>query len=256
MNILAINGSHRGENGLTQILIDKLFVGAKNEGASCESVILSKKKINLCKGCRICQTSNSYLKCIYEDKDDIKEILGKISESDIVIYATPIYIFNMSGLMKIFLERVMSSTADSSIRTLSNTGLIFHHINKKIASKPFVLLTCQDNFENETFQNVVDYFRIYSRFLDAPFVGSLNRKSGQFILKQSNGSSHVKVDSVLKAYIKAGEELAKYGSIIPKTLKRANENVISIPKIIEFMLGIKKLRNNKMFMNKILEKAK
>jgi multimeric flavodoxin WrbA len=255
MKILAINSSHRGENGLTQILIDKLFIGAKREGANCETIILSKKKINPCKGCRVCQTDKSYLKCVYDDKDDIKEILTKIIESDLIIYATPIYVFNMSGLMKIFIERIMASTADSAIRTLSKSGLIFHHINKKVASKPFILLTCQDNFEKETYQNVVDYFKIYSEFLDATFIGNLNRKSGQLFLNQSSELYQEKINSVYEAYTKAGEELAVHNKLTKKTLKRANQNIINMPRLIEFILGIKILRKNKFFMQKILENA-
>lgn len=256
MKILAINGSHRGENGLTQILIEKLFLGAKREGASCETIVLSKKKINPCKGCRVCQTEKNYLKCVYDDKDDLKEIIDKIIESDVIIYATPIYVFNMSGLMKIFIERIMASTADSAIKKLSKSGLLFHHINEKIASKPFILLTCQDNFEKETHQNVVDYFKIYSEFLDASFIGSLNRKSGQLFLNQSSGLYQEKINSVYEAYTKAGEELVIHKKLSKGTIKRANQNIINMPKAIEFMLGIKVLRKNKSFMQKILENTR
>jgi len=256
MKILAINGSHRGESGLTQILIDKLFIGAKKEGANCKTIVLSKMKINPCKGCHVCQTDKSYLQCIFDDKDDIKEILNKIEQSDIIIFATPIYVFSMSGLMKIFIERIMVSTADSSIRTLSKSGLIFHHINERIASKPFLLITCQDNFENETHKNVVDYFKVYSEFLDAPFIGNLNRKSGQLILNQSNKLYQDKINIVYESYIKAGEELVIHNKISQKTQKRANQNIIPIPKIIEFMLGIKIFRKNNSFMQKILINAK
>jgi multimeric flavodoxin WrbA len=252
MKIIAINGSHRGDRGLTQILINQLFIGAQRAGAHCETIVLSNKKINLCKGCRVCQTNKSYLQCVFDDKDDIKEILKKIEESDIIIFATPIYVFSMSGLMKIFIERIMASTADSSIRTLSQSGLLFHHINKKIASKPILIVTCQDNIEDKTYQNVVDYFKIYSEFLDAPVIGNLHRKSGQLFLDQSNELYQSKINAVLESYSKAGEELVIYSRIKKETQKRANQNITPIPKLIEFMLSIPFFRKSNFFMMKIL----
>ena len=42
MKIIAINGSHRGTMGYTHFLIEKLFEGAKKEGAECEEITLAK----------------------------------------------------------------------------------------------------------------------------------------------------------------------------------------------------------------------
>lgn len=55
MKILAINGSHRGEAGYTQFLLDKVLEGARSAGADCESVALAKLKMIPCRGCLACQ---------------------------------------------------------------------------------------------------------------------------------------------------------------------------------------------------------
>lgn len=252
MKIIAINGSHRGKHGLTQILIEQFFVGAKRAGAQCETVVLSKKKIIPCKGCRVCQTENSYLHCIYEKKDDTIAIIKKIEQADIIIYATPIYVFSMSGIMKIFIERIMASTSDSTIRTISKSGLIFHHVNKKIASKRVILITCQDNAENRSYNNVVDYFKMFSAFLDAPVIAKFHRKSGELFLTESKKLYSDKIRSVYKAYAKAGEELVIYNKISKATINKANQNIIPIPKLIEVMLNIPIFRKSNFIMQKIL----
>jgi multimeric flavodoxin WrbA len=257
MRIVAINGSHRGKNGYTQFLIDKLFEGAGNAGAQCETIVLADYKINRCKGCRICHTQKSYLKCIYDGKDDVAALFDIMRSADILIYATPIYIFNMTGLMKTFLDRV-TSTADSSITTLSDSGLFFHHFDKKLNSKPFVLLTCQDNFESETSKNVVSYFKTFSNFFDAPLLGILVRKSGSLTGHGKDRQKEInypKIMSAHQAYIQAGEELVKKGKISAKTQRIANQNIIPMPTIVEYILKLKFIRKNKMIMKKIFQQA-
>ncbi len=106
MKILAINGSHSGKRGYTHFLIEKIFSGAKNAGADCEEITLSELKINICKACGVCNTEKHLLKCIFDGKDDVAMIFDKMREADIIVYATPIYVFNMSGLMKVFLDRI------------------------------------------------------------------------------------------------------------------------------------------------------
>ena len=257
MKIVAINGSHRGESGYTQFLIDKVFEGARNAGARCETIVLAKQRINGCLGCRVCHTEKSYLKCVYDEKDEVSKLFDIMRTSDMLIYATPIYVFNMTGLMKVFFDRI-TSTADSSKLALSDSGLFFHHIEKQLVCKPFVLLTCQDNFESETSKNVVSYFKTFSKFLDAPLVGILIRKSGSLVghgKDQDREQKYPKIQYIYKALIKAGEELVKQGKISGKTQKTANQNIIDMPKFIEFILQFGFIRKNKRIMDKIFQKA-
>ena len=97
MKILAINASHQGKKGFTQFLINKLATGAAETGTEFETVVLAEQKINPCLGCQVCHTEHSYLKCVYEDNDDVRTIFNKMTEADIIIYATPVYVFSMSG---------------------------------------------------------------------------------------------------------------------------------------------------------------
>ncbi len=97
MKFIAINSSYRGDKGHTRVLIDYLWKGARSVGVDCESIMLTKHKINRCLACGNCHTTEHYLKCLYEEKDDVAKIFSKIASADLVIYATPVYVFGISS---------------------------------------------------------------------------------------------------------------------------------------------------------------
>ncbi len=135
MNIIAINGSHKGKGGYTHFLVEKLLAGAEKRGASCEEIILAEMKINTCKACNVCQSKGHFLRCIYEEKDDVAMIFDKMRKANIIVYATPIYVFGMSGLMKVFFDR-MNATGNSNEFRLSKSGLFFRYIIKRSIQNP------------------------------------------------------------------------------------------------------------------------
>ena len=65
MRILAINGSHRGKTGCTQLLLGKLGEGVHAAGAEFETVILAEKIINSCLACGFCGKSSTRGHCVY-----------------------------------------------------------------------------------------------------------------------------------------------------------------------------------------------
>ena len=231
MKILAINASHRGDKGHTHFLIGKLFQGAAASGAECEAITLAKLKINHCLACGQCHTGGHLLQCIYDDKDDVRAVFRKMAGADILIYGTPVYIFGMSGLLKVFFDR-MNATGDTLDLRMSEKGLIFHHIDRAICSKPFVALVCCDNVETETPRNVLSYFRTFSRFMDAPQVGVLVRNGGRLSGYGSDSGTQERFPKILEvyaAYEQAGRDLAKEGRIRRGTQRRANQEIIPVP---------------------------
>jgi multimeric flavodoxin WrbA len=68
-----------------------------------ELVRLSEYNLGTCKGCRICFDKGEEY-CPY--KDDRDKLIGKMNDSDGVIFASPNYSFQVSGLMKVFLDRL------------------------------------------------------------------------------------------------------------------------------------------------------
>lgn len=68
-----------------------------------ELVRLSDFNIGTCKGCRLCMDKGEEF-CPYKDDRDI--LIRKIHDSDGVVFVTPNYSFQVSALMKIFLDRL------------------------------------------------------------------------------------------------------------------------------------------------------
>lgn len=240
MRILAINGSHRGRRGFTQVLLDHMKAGAEEGGAEFETIVLAEKTINRCSGCETCHTERSYLRCVFEDKDEVQAIFREMRSADILVFATPVYVFAMSSLLKGFLDRI-NSTGDVDKLRVSNHGLVFHHIDAQLCSKPFVLVATCGNIEKETPKNVVDYFKTYSRFMDAPMLAALVR-SGSSLLGKSSDEELPKRADVLSAYREAGRDLALGGGISPRHIRQANRNIVPMSAPIKLLMHIKPLR--------------
>lgn len=78
--------------------------GAKEAGAELEVIFLAEKEINNCIACVKCWTKTPG-RCVL--KDDMAGLLRKFMQSDLVVMATPVYIYNVAGIMKTFLDRMM-----------------------------------------------------------------------------------------------------------------------------------------------------
>jgi multimeric flavodoxin WrbA len=106
MKILAINSSPRtGDQSKTELMLDHLVEGMQEAGADVEVVNLREKKIRYCIGCFTCWTKTPGL-CIHKD-DMTKELFPKWLNSDLVVYATPLYHYTVNAEMKAFIERTL-----------------------------------------------------------------------------------------------------------------------------------------------------
>ncbi len=227
MKLLAINASHRGDRGRTRFLLDRLFDGATEAGADCDIVTLARLKINRCLGCRQCQTEAHYLQCI--QKDDVSQVFEKMAAADVLVYATPVYLYAMTGLLKTFLDRIFGVCDVADIQ-VSHSGLIHHHVNEAVCRKPFVTLVVCGNIEAETPKNTLAYFHTYAKFMDAPRVGTLVRNAANYIEPESGGDiKDLRVRAVCAAYEQAGRELATLGRIRPATQRQANRELVPVP---------------------------
>ena len=98
--VLVITTSLRAKSNSDR-LTEELIRGAKDAGHEVENISLKGKEIRFCIGCLSCQKTQ---KCIL--KDDAIEIAEKIKESETLVFATPIYYYEMSGQMKTLLDRL------------------------------------------------------------------------------------------------------------------------------------------------------
>lgn len=100
--VIVISTSLRAGSN-SDILADKFIEGTVTAGNDVEKISLVGKNISFCKGCLACQVAG---KCVIND--DVNDIAVKVSEADVVVWATPIYYYEMSGQMKTLIDRMNS----------------------------------------------------------------------------------------------------------------------------------------------------
>lgn len=88
----------KGSN--SEVLADEFARGAKEAGNHVEKISLYDKIIGFCKGCLACQKTG---RCVIHDDADM--ITQKMLTADCIIFATPIYFYEMCGQMKTMLDR-------------------------------------------------------------------------------------------------------------------------------------------------------
>ncbi len=88
-------------NSNSELLAKSFVEGAKEAGNEVEYTSLKNKDICFCIGCLACQTIGH---CVI--KDDVADIMNSVLEADVVVWATPIYYYEMSGQMKTLIDRL------------------------------------------------------------------------------------------------------------------------------------------------------
>lgn len=98
--VIVISTSLRvGSN--SDMLADKFTEGALHAGHDVEKISLAGKNISFCRGCLACQKLG---RCVIDD--DANDIMQKVLNADVVVWAMPIYYYEMSGQMKVMIDRM------------------------------------------------------------------------------------------------------------------------------------------------------
>lgn len=103
-NIVVLNGSPR-KNGNTSALVQAFTEGAQSAGHTVTEFFLDKMDIHGCKGCF---GGHSSRECPYVQWDDMAQIYPAVKESDVVVLATPLYYWNMSGQLRTAVDRLFA----------------------------------------------------------------------------------------------------------------------------------------------------
>ena len=98
--VLIISSSPR-KGGNSDLLCDEFMKGALEAGNEVEKIVLKDKTVHPCTGCSVCSMYGK--PC--PQKDDAAEIVEKMIAADVIVMATPVYFYTMSGQMKIMIDR-------------------------------------------------------------------------------------------------------------------------------------------------------
>ncbi len=98
--VLIVSTSPRVHSN-SEALAEAFAGGARAAGHEAEVISLRGKTVNFCRGCFVCQEK---LRCVI--RDDADEICQKALQADVLVFATPIYYYEMSGQLKTLLDRL------------------------------------------------------------------------------------------------------------------------------------------------------
>ena len=102
--IIILNGSPR-KKGNTYTLVKAFTQGAESAGHTVTEFFLDSMNIHGCKGCF---GGHSGRECPCVQKDDMDKIYPTVRECDVIVLASPLYYWNMSGQLRTAVDRLFT----------------------------------------------------------------------------------------------------------------------------------------------------
>jgi multimeric flavodoxin WrbA len=148
MKIVCALGSPR-ETGNSSTVANRFSDTAGKLGARVKTFALNKLQYRGCQGCMACKTKLD--RCILED--DLTEVLEAVRETDVLVLASPVYFWDVSGQLKTFMDRTFSYLVPDFITNPVKSRLL--------PGKKLVFILTQGNPDEAMFANIFskfDYF--------------------------------------------------------------------------------------------------
>lgn len=227
MKIVAFNGSPHAEQSNTHVMVDAFLSGARDAGADTESIFLARKKINHCLGCFSCWVKTPG-KCI--QSDDMPELIGKYQSADVVVFATPLYVDNVSGIMKDFIDRLLP-LGDPHFE--KDPGGEVRHVSGPKKDPRFFLMVNSGFPEQSHFQVLRLLIRRMARNFSTDIAGEIYRGAG-CLLQDENTKPFV--DTYTALLRTAGSEFAKTGKLSDETIRRLEQPLIPAPNFADIFV--------------------
>ena len=99
-NVIIVTSSPR-KNGNSEILAQKFAEGAKSAGNQSNIIAVRNIDLKFCTGCLYCNTHD---KCVLND--GMNALYESFQNSDVLVFATPIYYYSVCGQLKTLLDRL------------------------------------------------------------------------------------------------------------------------------------------------------
>jgi len=202
------------------MMLNHLVEGMREAGADVEVVHLRQKKIKYCIGCFTCMTKTPGM-CVHKD-DMTNELFPKWLESDLVVYATPLFHHTVNAPMKTFIERTFP-ICEPFLEQDKNGRWV--HPQRHEYPEAVVLSVC--GFPEESAFEVLSH---YVNFLfhgeDRKLVAEIYRTAAEAIIRKKD-----KLDDILDATRQAGRELVESMAISPQTMARIKQPIDDVQAI-------------------------
>lgn len=157
--IIIADGSPRSSKvSNTQFLAENFMKGAEEAGAEVAYVKLKDHNIKHCIGCFTCWSATPG-KCVHND--DMTELLPLTEGADLVVYASPLYVFGVTGIMKNYMDRLLP---DVEPYMVSDENGISKHPARSKENQRFVLLSVAGFPDIKgNFDGMIEMFRCLDR---------------------------------------------------------------------------------------------
>ncbi len=226
MKITAINGSPKGRDGNTNIMVSAFLKGAEKAGAKTVNIFLAEKEVRHCKGCMSCWFSTPG-QCVIKD-DHMAEILAEGEGTDILVLATPLKYANISSMLKAFIERMLVFANPYIVK--DQAGETRHpkkadHAESSLYRAKLVLISNGGLGQRGHFQVISHWIKRLALNNLTEVIGEIYAPQGPLLNNQVE-ELHPVIDNYLQLLEKAGKEIVVQNGISAETEKLLEQNLI------------------------------
>lgn len=218
MNVVAINSSPHKDKGNTALILNPFLEGIKEAGAELELYYTQDLEINPCLGEFSCMVKSPG-KCI--QKDDMSWLDPKISQSDIVVLASPVYCDGVNGPMKTVMDRTLPEILP--FFEVENDHLR-HPLRDHVKSGKVVLVSNCGFWEMDNFNPLLTHMEAFCKNSHDKFAGALLRPHGPALRTMMERG--LPVNDVLDAAEEAGRQIVRNGEMPEETLKTVSRELL------------------------------
>lgn len=219
MRALVLNGSPTSDRGATYGVLQIFLRGMEKSGVEIDLVHLAKMKIDHCKGCFTCWTKTPGT-CI--QRDDMDELLPKVDGADFIIFATPVYVDGMTGLMKNAIDR--SIPLDSGKVILKDNHCRHPRRSGEKSAKVALVSVC-GFAEMDNFDPLVHHIKAICKNMGNEYVGAILRPYA-WALGNADRIG-IDTDDIIEALEEAGKQLVIDGKFDATTLRVIEKQLLS-----------------------------
>lgn len=201
MKIVSVNGSPKGKASNTHIMVNAFLNGAADAGAETTNIFLSEKEIKYCRGCHSCWFKTPG-QCVIHD--DMTEVLSLLSGAHVIILASPLYFNNISGTLKVFMDRLTFTGSPVQQKNTNPEKQIDKPV-EKIIPKLIMISNC-GYADRSQFQVVSLWIKRVASLMQTVLLGEIYAVQGKRLSSPSE-EIHPAVDNYLKLLQNAGKEI-------------------------------------------------
>lgn len=200
---LGIQASPRKTRGATDFIYSRFISGMQQGGTAVDTIYLADSKISPCSGC---------FKCWLDEKngcplkDDMAQIIERVSAAEMLVLATPLYMDGMSGLLKNFVDRLMPLNHPS---IFFREGRSLHPCCRPRMPNLAAIAVC-GFYEKENFDPLVQQLNRLTVSLHMPLLTTILRPES---LSMRSPDAANQMAQVLDAAYKAGHQIVVQGKV-------------------------------------------